>query len=135
MRAVRLISRAFREVAALEIWSKRNGGGRKLTIFSAPSARWTDGAEKSSFHLKTEPGTSYYIQSFITNIRSQPASLIVSTYNRPIFAINTQIVTKHATSLATLNDYEAGKILERARAYRMSKVSGLRKAMHILTDI
>ena len=74
MKAICLISRAFREVAALEIWSKRNGGGRKLTIFSAPSARWTDGAEKSSFPLKTGPGTSYYIQSFITNIRSQPAS-------------------------------------------------------------
>ena len=56
MKAIRLISRAFREVAALEIWSKRNVGGRKLTIFSAPSARWTDGAEKSSFPLKTGPG-------------------------------------------------------------------------------
>ena len=74
MKAICLISRAFSEVAALEICSKRNGGERKLTIFSTPSARWTDGAGKSSFALKTGTGTSYYIQSFITKIRSQPAS-------------------------------------------------------------
>ena len=32
MKAICLISRAFIEVAALEIWSKRNGGERKLTV-------------------------------------------------------------------------------------------------------
>ena len=48
MKAICLISRAFREVAALEIWSKRNGGERKLAVCLLLSAleysrsRWLD---------------------------------------------------------------------------------------------
>ena len=36
-------------------WAERNGGERKLTIFSAASARRTDGAEKSSFLSRPGP--------------------------------------------------------------------------------
>ena len=58
-----------REVARQEIWAKQNWGERKLTIFSALTARRTDSAAKSSFSVKTGTGTSYYTRSSQTNFR------------------------------------------------------------------
>ena len=47
----------------MRFWAKQNWGERKLTIFSKPSLRRADGAEKSSFVLETRTGTGYYTSS------------------------------------------------------------------------
>ena len=47
----------------MRFWAKQNWGERKLTIFSKPSLRRADGAEKSSFVLETRTVTGYYTSS------------------------------------------------------------------------
>ena len=59
-------------------------GRKKLMIFSAPSVRRADGAEKSSFVLEIRTGTGYYASSdlLFQNKLSKPTSLITSPRNK-----------------------------------------------------